>query len=272
VGSPLKTPDDSEHTEESSEEEVKQKDEPLTDELPDFDNDDAKPKAKAKSAPVEATAGEKPGNTKPAKPEKPPEDKDKMPAVKTMLKITCPHCGNDSVHDLGPMKEAPVVETALMIYEEIFGVDGEDMGCLAVIDTGASKSFISASTAERVVTGMTEDMFSVSADDRSSFRFANGEGGVTSSTLEIKGNESIPRMVFQVMECSDKSTGLPPLIGADWLHQNQAEISYSSMTMSIFEKGGRRSVPITRAKNGHLLMRIKDLSRKQHESAGSSKS
>lgn len=146
------------------------------------------------------------------------------------------------------------------------------MGCLAVIDTGASKSFISASTAERVVTGMTEDMFSVSADDRSSFRFANGEGGVTSSTLEIKGSESIPRIVFQVMECSDKSAGLPPLIGADWLHQNQAEISYSSMTMSIFEKGGRRSVPITRAKNGHLLMRIKDLSRKQHESAGSSKS
>ena len=133
----------------------------------------------------------------------------------------------------------------MMIYEEILGIDGEDEGCLAVIDTGASQSFISASTAERVVTGMTEDMFSVSADDRSSFRFANGEGGVTSSTLEIKGSESIPRMVFQVMECTQKSAGLPPLIGADWLQQNQAEKSYSSMSTSISENRVRKSIPIT---------------------------
>ena len=148
----------------------------------------------------------------------------------------------------------------VLMLSEIMGVEENEVGDLAVLDTGASRSFISAAAAEKVVANMAEGTYTVETNERASFRFADGETGICSSVLKIHETSDLPEMSFAVMETKEGAF-LPPLIGAEWLFSYGAVIEYDELTLAVTTVSGTRQIiPISKARNGHLLMKLRNKS------------
>ena len=119
------------------------------------------------------------------------------------MSVTCPHCGNDSEHPVFVLSEKHPHPMPVLMLSEIMGVEENEVGDVAVLDTGSSQSFISAAAAEKVVANMAEGTYTVETNERASFRFANGETGICSSVLKIHETSDLPEMSFAVMETKE---------------------------------------------------------------------
>ena len=67
-------------------------------------------------------------------------------------------------------------------------------------------------------------------------------------------------MSFAVMETKEGAF-LPPLIGAEWLFSRGAVINYNKLTLAVTTfSGTRKIIPISKARHGHLLMKLRNRS------------
>ena len=167
--------------------------------------------------------------------------------------------------------ELPKEEFAGMLEDEaaILGLTPEEQQeAWGIVDTGASSSMIQLGAAEKLYRLRPGDV-SVDATKRSSFRFANGARGITSSSMMLEQvvDEEPVNLTLAVLE-TDGPSGEVALIGADWLEKHEAIINCKESYMMI--KGHK--VPLRRAKNGHLLLKLGNRRLDKPEMRGSSSS